>query len=57
MRRLFLFLTVVLALGALPFSGGVAAAAPSPSACNQGTENAHSKIPHGVPGHEHVPEC
>ena len=55
MRR-FIVLTLTVIAGAL-FAAGAATPAPSPNACNQGTEMAHSKIPEGVPGHHHVPEC
>jgi len=56
MRRLLLLVGLVLAtaVAALP---AVAGAAPSPNACNQGTMNAHMKMPAGVPGHHHVPHC
>jgi hypothetical protein len=54
MQRVFMLIVVVLVLGVvlLPTGG-----APSSSACNLGTETAHSSIPQGVPGHDHVPEC
>jgi hypothetical protein len=34
-----------------------AAAAPSTSACNQGTERAHATVPEGNPAHPHIPHC
>ena len=57
MRRLTLIVGSTLALAVGLFPAGVAGAAPSPNACNQGTMNAHAKIPHDSPGHQHVPHC
>jgi hypothetical protein len=56
MRRLLLFVGLVLvtAVAAFPV---IAGAAPSPNACNKGTEKAHMSMPEGVPGHDHVPHC
>ena len=56
MSRLILTVGLLLVI-ALAVSPAVAGSAPSPRACNHGTENAHAKIPAGVPGHEHVPNC
>jgi hypothetical protein len=56
MRRLILSILCPLAISLILMPVSVATAAAS-AACNQGTMTAHSMIPEGVPGHEHVPEC
>ena len=60
MRKLFVSLLFV---GGLVGLAAPAGAAPSESACNQGTMNAHGRVPHDNPAlgmnpaHMHIPHC